>query len=66
MNTVASTTATSALRRKRIEDNLPLVRYCVSSMHLKNAPSGLEFEDLVGHGTLGLIRPLTVSMTQGR
>jgi len=43
-------------RNRRIEENLPLVKYCVASMHLRNASSGLEFEDLVSHGTLGLIQ----------
>jgi RNA polymerase sigma factor for flagellar operon FliA len=47
---------TDLAREKQIAQFLPLVRYCVSGMHLRNAPLGLEYEDLIGHGTLGLIQ----------
>lgn len=43
-------------REKRIREYLPLVRYCVTRMHLRNAPLGLEYEDLISHGTIGLIQ----------
>ena len=47
---------TDLAREKRIKEYLPLVRYCVTRMHLRNAPLGLEYEDLISHGTLGLIQ----------
>lgn len=43
-------------RDRLIEENLPLVRYAVRKMHIANPPAGLDFDDLVGHGTLGLIQ----------
>jgi RNA polymerase sigma factor for flagellar operon FliA len=47
---------TPAERDRIIEEHLPLVRFVVRKMHIVNAPAGLEFDDLVGHGTLGLIQ----------
>ncbi|MCL4242256.1 MAG: FliA/WhiG family RNA polymerase sigma factor [Dehalococcoidia bacterium] len=49
-------TLSSQERDRIIEEHLPLVRYVVRKMHVANAPVGLEFDDLVGHGTLGLIQ----------
>lgn len=43
-------------RDRLIEEHLPLVRYVVRKMHISNPPAGLDFDDLVGHGTLGLIQ----------
>lgn len=55
MNSNVSTLS-SQERDRIIEEHLPLVRYVVRKMHVANAPVGLEFDDLVGHGTLGLIQ----------
>lgn len=49
-------TLSSEERDRIIEEHLPLVRYVVRKMHVVNPPAGLEFEDLVSHGTLGLIQ----------
>lgn len=43
-------------RERIIEEHLPLVRYVVRKMHVVNPPAGLDFDDLVSHGTLGLIQ----------
>jgi RNA polymerase sigma factor for flagellar operon FliA len=56
MTTMEKSRSTGVERDKRIDDNLPLVRYCVNSMNLLNAHSGLQFEDLVALGTLGLVQ----------
>jgi RNA polymerase sigma factor for flagellar operon FliA len=53
---ITTSRRTFAERQQLIEDHLPLVRFVVSKMHIANAPAGLEFDDLVGHGTLGLIQ----------
>lgn len=45
-----------AEREKLITDNLPLVKFCVARMNMHAGPSGLDFEDLVAHGTVGLIQ----------
>jgi len=47
---------TPAERERIIEEHLPLVRFVVRKMHVVNAPAGLDFDDLVGHGVLGLIQ----------
>ncbi len=54
--TTRTSNAATAERDEKITSNLPLVRYCVNGMHLGNVCSALEYEDLVGHGTLGLIQ----------
>ncbi len=56
METVSTYTLTAADREELITSNLQLVKHCVSTMHVKNSPSGLDFDDLVGHGILGLIQ----------
>jgi len=65
MNT-ANTHLAPCERKQLIEDHLPLVRFVVSKMHIANAPAGLDFDDLVGHGTLGLIQAVDrFDATQG-
>ena len=54
--TTQTSNAATAERDERIMSNLPLVRYCVNGMHLGNVCSALEYEDLLGHGTLGLVQ----------
>ena len=43
-----------AARNLVVEQHIPLVRYIVGRMHL-SLPASLDFEDIVGFGTLGLI-----------
>ncbi|MEO8540603.1 MAG: sigma-70 family RNA polymerase sigma factor [bacterium] len=49
-------TPTTSDRDTRINENLALVKYCVNSMHLMNSHSGLDYEDLVALGTVGLVQ----------
>jgi RNA polymerase sigma factor for flagellar operon FliA len=43
------------VRQQQITAQMPLVKYCVSRMHVNKAHL-LDYEDLVAHGTLGLIQ----------
>ncbi len=47
---------TPGQRDQFIEEHLPLVRFAARKMYGTNPAGVLEFEDLVGHGTLGLIQ----------
>ena len=55
MNGNESLVRDDATRRALIIEHLPLVKYCVGRMHVKRAFL-LDYEDLIGHGTLGLIQ----------
>ena len=57
MHANESLTAAENTRQERIAEHMPLVKYCVGRMHVKNALL-LDYEDLVGHGTLGLIQAI--------
>ncbi len=50
-----STVSNDTTREQQITDHIPLVKYCVRRMHVNRAHL-LDYDDLIAHGTLGLIQ----------